>query len=148
MRTQRLLPSALILGVFLLSPRFPRTARPVACLQGHPSVKREYRGSWAVFVGRVVSSRILPEAPPNWLDGTVYTVQVSTVFRGHPPRQLDLFSENSSGRFPMDSRGKYVLFTYRTLGRTAIDNCGNSRPLFGADAVLDTLRTLRASRMQ
>jgi hypothetical protein len=42
------------------------------------------------------------------------------------PKTIRLFSENSSGRFQMQVGETYLLFAYDALGRTAIDNCGNS----------------------
>ena len=138
--TRYTLAYAVVLGAFALeSPRAPAPA----CLRGHLSVEQEYRESWAVFVGQVLQSREVPEAPPNWLGGTRYIVHVTRTFRGSPPSYLDLFSENSSGRFPMDSGALYLLFAYRDLGRTAIDNCGNSGLLSKTTAILDTVRTLR-----
>src|SRR6266404_2204892 len=134
--------SVIMMGFVALvsSGGFSRPRDGSLCLEGHPSVRREYRESWAVFVGKVKSSRETPEAPLDWLDGTLYTVQVAQIFRGSPPKQIDLFSEHSTGRFEMDSAVAYLLFVNRMLGRTVVDNCGNSRLLSEADAVLDTIR--------
>jgi hypothetical protein len=41
-------------------------------------------------------------------------------------KPLEIFSENTSGRFPMQLRRRYVLFVYREAGRLMVDNCGNS----------------------
>jgi hypothetical protein len=119
--------------------RFP--VGPV-CLEGQLSVAREFAKSWAVFAGRVVTAVSVPPAPPNWDEGILYRVTVDTVFRGSPGREIRLFNENSSGRFPMEVGTTYILFVYQALGRTVVDNCGNSMPLTRAEAVLDTLRQL------
>ncbi|HET7024703.1 MAG TPA: hypothetical protein VFI39_05820 [Gemmatimonadales bacterium] len=79
----------------------------------------------AVVEGRVLASR--PDsATKEWLDGTTYIVRVERRFRGALPKHLELFSENSSGRFPMDSGAVYLLFISRAFGRLVVDNCGNS----------------------
>jgi len=125
----------------------PRGVGMPVCLEGHPSVRQEYAKSWAVFTGRVLSAReVPPTADDRWLNGTMYTVGVRRVMRGTPPTRLDVFSENSSGRFPMDRGVVYLLFVYHDLGRYAVDNCGNSAPLSQAGAALDTLRLLVGHR--
>ena len=143
--TRWMVVPAFAIATLLASFSTRLSMRTSACLEGHPSVQKEYLNSWAVFVGRVISVHNTPETPPDWLDGTTYGVQVTTIFRGNLPKTIDIFSENSSGRFVMDSDAEYLLFAYRALGRTAIDNCGNSRLLSHADAVLDTLHHLQAA---
>jgi len=112
------------------------------CGRGHPSVSVEFHTSVAVFMGQVVDSAA-DSASKDWLDGTTYTVQVDEQLRGSLPSMVKLFSENSSGRFPMQIGGKYLLFIYQLLGRFAVDNCGNSGLLSDRAAVMKTVRELR-----
>lgn len=112
------------------------------CLNGHPSVAKEYKQSFAVFVGEVSSER--SEAPSNgFLDGTSYVVRVREVFRGKPSRTLSLFSENGSGRFPMKVNEAYLLFVYQQSGRMMVDNCGNSKLLSSATKDLAAIKKLK-----
>jgi hypothetical protein len=59
-------------------------------------------------------------------DGGVYSVQVDEVYRGHPGRSFEVFSENSSGRFPMQRSERYLLFISQDVDQLVVDRCGNS----------------------
>ncbi len=110
-----------------------------ACLQGHPSVEQEYAHSYGVVVGHVVAEQGVPESD-GYYDGVEYRVKIDEVFHGDVPQTIRLFSENSSGRFPMRIGKKYLLFIYRERDRTMVDNCGNSRLLEGAEALREVQR--------
>ncbi len=113
-----------------------------ACLNGHPSVAQEYRNSYAVFIGEVISEN--PEATSRgFFDGTSYVVRLREAFRGKPNKTLTLFSENSSGRFPMKMGEAYLLFVYQLSGRTMVDNCGNSKLLSLATKEITAIRRLK-----
>ena len=86
-----------------------------------------YARSFSVFTATVISQRHVPPLDKFFdLDGDMYTIKVEEVFRGKLPRTVELFSENSSGRFLMTVGAKYILFIYREHGRLMVDNCGNS----------------------
>jgi len=127
--------------VSLLVVLGPPPGAPV-CLEGRLSVEREYHKSSGVFIGRVIAGRAVPESK-DYLEGTVYSVRIEEVLRGDVPDTLEVFSENTSGRFPMDVGTQYLLFIYTNPGRTMVDNCGNSGPLSAAADVLKTVRRLR-----
>jgi hypothetical protein len=63
-------------------------------------------------------------------EGTQYTLRVEQLFKGRARKTVVLFSENTSGRFPMDVGEKYLVFVYRSEYKHraifAVDNCGNS----------------------
>jgi hypothetical protein len=120
-----------------------------ACLTGHPTVQAEYRLRNSVFVGTVISEHN-ESAEEKYFDqdGVTYTVKVDEVLRGRPPKTVLLFSENSSGRFPMQVGTKYLLFVYRDHGRTMVDNCGNSEIFSGTSPVLRAVRKLKASEQR
>jgi len=123
----------------------PQTALAV-CLQEDYSVRAEYSRSVAVVIAKVVSQRTLPDPEdPESYGGTVYRVKVQESFRGSLHGMVDLFSENSSGRFPMVKGDRYILFLYRQQGQLSPDNCGNSGLLAQKQEVLATVRTLLKS---
>ena len=99
------------------------------CVNGNPTVRYEYFHSNAVFLGTVLSAKEIPaesDSDKGFLDGSMYKVRVDKTFRGKLGRTVDIFSENSSGRFPMDVGRQYLVFVYGDLKRTMVDNCGNS----------------------
>ena len=127
----------LILALSIVLP----IERGSVCLQGHPSVATEYQQSYGVLIGHATAEHAVPAS--NYLDGTAYSVRVDEVLRGHLPDTLEVFSDNSSGRFPMEVGGKYLLFLYRALDRTMVDNCGNSGLLSERASVVATVRRLQ-----
>jgi len=107
------------------------------CVNGHPSVASEYSHSRVIVIASVVSEKPIPgTADGYFLDGTTYTVRVSRQFLGSPTPTLELFSENSSGRFDMAIGTEYLLFIYQDRGRLLVDNCGNSVELSKSGDIL------------
>jgi len=96
-----------------------------ACPNGYPTISEEYGNSVMLLIGRVVAHAATP-AEGDFFDGDTYTVIPLRVLKGHPGSKVDLFSENSSGRFPMHMKREYLLFIYQDGGRLMVDNCGNS----------------------
>lgn len=96
------------------------------CLNGHPSVAEEYKSAKAVVVATVLAERLIPSPDNEFYDGTLYRVRVDKVFRGNLGDEIEIFSENSSGRFPMTVGAKYLLFTHMVSGQMQVDYCGNS----------------------
>jgi len=113
---------------------FDRTA-------GDYSVRAEYDRSAAVVTGQVIAERPVAESGRH-SDGVVYTVKVETVYRGDRRGVVDVFSENSTGRFPMQLQERYLLFIYPETGRLVVDNCGNSGPVSEKTAVLRAVKSL------
>jgi len=102
-------------------------AGSAACLNGYPSVRREYTESKFVLIGKVVKKRTVPgSADGYFLEGDTYRVVPTHVYKGNIKGLLELFSENSSGRFPMLLNKEYLLFLYAEHGRLRVSNCGNS----------------------
>jgi hypothetical protein len=81
--------------------------------------------------------------------GAWYEVQVTRTFKGKPPVHLRLFSENSTARFRLNKRARYLLFVTEEVFDAPIghaltaDTCGNSAK--ANDALLRKLEAL-ASR--
>ena len=97
------------------------------CVNGHPSVKDEYSNAAYVLTVVVATANAVPQSEDGKdLSGTDYKLRSLHVLKGYPPETFTVFSENSSGRFPMDVKKRYLVFVYREGGRLRIDNCGNS----------------------
>jgi hypothetical protein len=113
------------------------------CLNGHATTQAEYEHSYGVFLGTVVAEQSVPAASKPWdQEGTSYTVRVDELLRGKLSGRVRVFSENSTGRFPMHVGTKYLLFVYRVSGRTMVDNCGNSEIFNAKSPTLMAVRTL------
>jgi hypothetical protein len=98
-----------------------------ACPDGYPAVHREYSHSNFVFIGKAVKKRKTPESADGYfLDGNTYRVVPTHIYKGKIKANFDLFSENSTGRFPMLLDQEYLLFVNADHGRLMVDNCGNS----------------------
>ena len=130
-----------ILPVALLLLATP--ASGFVCVNGFPTVAAEY-GRRMVFIGTAVSERY-ERATKDWdQDGTTYAVRVDERLHGQLPKRVHLFSENSSGSFPMEVGTKYLLFIYSDRGRTMVDNCGNSEVYSVSSPRLRGVRRLKA----
>ena len=139
MQSRLLVVSASVGLALVLAAPSPRPAG--VCLHGHPSVLFEYDHSDAVLIGRVSGHRAVPESD-GYYEGDGYTVRVRELFRCNVPESFEVFSENSSGRFPMQVKRAYLLLLYRERGRLMVDNCGNSGALGESGAAVDTVRQL------
>jgi hypothetical protein len=115
------------------------------CLNGHPSIREEYANSQTVFIWKVIAEKAVPESG-NYYDGHDYTVQVQEIFKGDSTSALVIFSENSTGRFPMSVGSTYILFVYYELARYQINNCGNSGLLSQKRDVVEAVRTLKRDK--
>jgi hypothetical protein len=109
------------------------------CLKGNPSVAEEYADSQSVFIGKVIEKKDIPESG-KYYDGQEYTVEVQEIFKGNSTGTVVIFSENSSGRFPMSVGETYILFVYYELGRFQVSNCGNSGLVSEKQNVIQAVR--------
>jgi hypothetical protein len=103
---------------------FVRSAAAV-CPQPHPRVCAEFFKSDAVFVGTVIAERSVPGQGYAY-EGWVYSLRAKKIYRGPVRDTIEVFTENSSGRFPLEVGKTYLLFAYMDERRLTIDNCGNS----------------------
>ncbi len=114
------------------------------CFAPQLRVSDEYFISDLVLTGMVTASRNIvdPEDPEGWT-GTFYTVQVDTVYRGNAPKSLQVYSENSTARFPMEEHKLYVLFIDKGPDKNwTVDNCGNSGVVALIPATMKQLKQL------
>jgi hypothetical protein len=112
-----------------------------ACVQESYSIEDEFARSTIVALGTVTSSEAAPESLPHY-DGINYKVSLTSIYQGKAEASVELFSENSTGRFPMEIGQEYVLFIYESFGRNFVDNCGNSGLAEDKESVIETIRNL------
>lgn len=92
----------------------------------------EFRKSQAVLIGTVGSERKIPDREnPGFWTGTVYTLKVDAHLKGTVGTSVKVFSEQSSGQFPLAIGSRYVLFLrHDAQGKYWIaDPCGNAAKL-------------------
>ena len=92
----------------------------------------EFRHSQAVLIGTVGSERKIPDPEnPGFWTGTVYTLKVDAHLKGAVGSSVKVFSEQSSGQFPLAIGSRYILFLrYDAQGKYWIaDPCGNAAKL-------------------
>jgi len=117
------------------------------CLKGHPSVEEEYYESQSVFIGKVMAEKAVAESR-DYYEGKNYTVQIQEILRGNPTNPIVIFSENSTGRFPMAVGNSYIIFLHYELGRYQIDNCGNSGLVLEKQDTIQTLRQIKEFKIK
>ena len=106
-----------------------------------PGVDAEYKSSAIVFLGEVTGSKDVRE-PDDFVRGNFYTIRVHEVSKGKPQASVEVYSENTSGRFPMDVGASYLVFaseqTFEGIDgpRLAINAAGNSGLLKDAGEAL------------
>ena len=120
-----------------------------ACLLDDYSVGAEYGRSIAVVTATVLSERTVPDKKePEFIAGTFYTLRILESFRGTLTNTAEVYSENSSGSFPMEKGKSYLLFLYRAEGGLSADPCGNSGLVSEKKDVLETVRALRKTSVR
>jgi hypothetical protein len=112
------------------------------CPRPDPTVACEFLNSDAVFVGKVISSRAVSPQGTE-LDGWLYALSIQELFRGPQTKIIGVFTENTSGRFPLAVGKQYLIFADEFEGRLTITNCGNSALLSKAQGAIQKLRTLK-----
>jgi hypothetical protein len=124
----------------LIAPAFP-IASCASCPVPGIRANGEYFKSESVFVGTVVSIRKKPNTDRD-IGGWFYRLHVERMFRGQPQDKLQVYTEDSDIRFPLEKNHKYLLFAYPRRGRLEVDNCGNSALLSDAADSLGKLEKL------
>jgi hypothetical protein len=121
-----------------------------ACPVGHPSVDLEFAKSAIVATGKVTAEARAAAPFDGMYEGNRYSFRPAQILKGQSPRTLSLFSENSTGRFPMEVGETYLVFVYVAEHKGAqffaVDNCGNSGRLADIGATVQTVRELKRAR--
>jgi hypothetical protein len=100
-----------------------------------------------VLVGKVVAEEKVI-ASGDYVDGINYRLSISEMLSGKQMKSITLFSENSSGRFPMKVGASYLIFASPEHGllpgqpALTVNNCGNSGLLSESQLKLQEVRRL------
>jgi hypothetical protein len=130
------------------------------CGQPSPTVRCEFLNSDAVFVGTVLSVRVVPPGaepiPPvpiafSGIEGWVYELSVQEMFRGPNTKAIAVFTTNDDARVMLKKGETLLLFASETddanlisefNSRFEIGSCGNSALASEAQAAIRQLRTM------
>jgi hypothetical protein len=112
------------------------------CQGGRLTVSQELHDSGATIVGTVYAATPLPDSSFH-MDGVNYVVHVDRLLKGRmvSTDQVNIFSENSPTKFPMQVGKQYVLFVHLNYNTYEVDNCGNSGLLQASN--IESLRQLK-----
>lgn|GEM_PF-1810564 len=137
------------------------------CPQPYPTVRCEFLNSDAVFVGTVLSVRVVPPgAKPSvpiafsGIDGWAFDLSVQEMFRGPRTNRITVFTTNDDARAVLTKGETVLLFAsypgvshpddYALLAefnsQFEIYNCGNSALASKAQAAIRKLRTMRVPK--
>ncbi|HLW80482.1 MAG TPA: hypothetical protein VKS20_00420 [Candidatus Acidoferrales bacterium] len=109
------------------------------CTEPQPTVACEFLDSDAVFIGTVISTRNTPAQGDEFDEGWTYEISVQKMYRGPHGKTINVFTENNSARFPLETGREYVLFAAKIGGRFEIFGCGNSALLSEAGNTIEEL---------
>ncbi|HEX4132994.1 MAG TPA: hypothetical protein VHY84_00120 [Bryobacteraceae bacterium] len=102
----------------------PSTYGPIISWQA------EFRRSTLVLIGKVISAKNVPDKDePDFWAGTLYKITVDTFLKGAADISIEVFSPNDSGRLPLATHTRYLLFLRKEAGQWTADACGNSAKL-------------------
>jgi hypothetical protein len=106
------------------------------------SVSEELHSAGETMVGTVEGAQAVPDSSFH-MDGVNYLVRVDHVLHGKmvESSRVNVFSENSPDRFPMQVGQQYLLFVHLDYNRYEVDNCGNSGLLTAQN--IDSVRQLK-----
>jgi hypothetical protein len=97
------------------------------CQSDRISLNQELHNAGSTMVATVQAAVPVPDSSFH-MDGIDYIVHVDRVIKGRLIDRdvVDIFSENSSAKFPMQTGKQYLLFVHRNYNTYEVDNCGNS----------------------
>jgi hypothetical protein len=112
------------------------------CQSDRISLNKELHEAGTTMVATVEAAVPVPDSSFH-LDGINYIVRVDRVIKGRLIDRdvVDIFSENSPAKFPMQAGKQYLLFVHRNYNDYEVDNCGNSGLLEASN--IDSVAKLR-----
>jgi hypothetical protein len=112
------------------------------CRSNRISLNQELHETGTTVVATVEAAVPVPDSSFH-LDGINYIVHVDRVLKGRMIDRdvVDIFSENSPTKFPMQIGKQYLLFVHRNYDTYEVDNCGNSGLLQASS--IDSLAKLK-----
>jgi hypothetical protein len=154
-------------AIFACALFCPARAAYGYCSQSYPTVRCEFLNSNAVFVGTVLSVRIVPPgAKPSvpigfsGIDGWVFELSVQEMFRGPRANRIAVFTTNDDARAVLTKGDTVLLFAsypdvhhpddYDLISEFSsqfeIYNCGNSAQASKAQAAIRELRSMKVPK--
>jgi hypothetical protein len=125
-----------IIFAVALSVLRPATAVSFCQQPNPPEICAEFFSANAVFTGRVISERYLPQGLPGHDPGWLYRLGVLKTYRGPRQAVIEVYTENNSARLPLEKGWNYLLFAYNTDKVLEVYGCGNSLELSKASETL------------
>jgi hypothetical protein len=97
------------------------------CQSNRISLNQELHQAGTTMVATVEAAVPVPDSSFH-MDGINYIVHVDRVIKGRMVDRdvVEIFSENSPTKFPMQTGKQYLLFVHRNYNTYEVDNCGNS----------------------
>ena len=94
----------------------------------HPTLQNEKRATSAIVEGEPFHAQELKEDPkaPSVVTATIYDVHVVHTKRGRVASTIQIRSDNTASRFPMQIGRSYILFLKRAGDIYTVDACGHS----------------------
>jgi hypothetical protein len=94
----------------------------------HPTLQNEKRATSAIIEGEPLHAQELKEDPkaPSVVTATLYDVRVVHTKRGRVASTIQIRSDNTASRFPMQIGRSYILFLKRDGDIYTVDACGHS----------------------
>lgn len=154
------------MAIFVCALLCPTRAAYGYCAQPDPTVRCEFLNSDAVFVGTVLSVRVVPFGDrPNHsapiaisdIDGWVFELSVQEMFRGPRTKKIAVFTTNDDARAVLTKGETVLLFAsypgadhpwdYDLISefnsQFEIYSCGNSALASKAQAAIRELRSMK-----
>jgi hypothetical protein len=129
--------------VLILGGPFSASA---VCPEHHPAACAEFFHSSAVFSGTVISANKQAKVSDVLDAGWVYRLKVKKLYRGSSRSVIQVFTEDASERFPLETGHTYLLFAHAFPGGLEIDSCGNSIALAQARTSIDRIGKVLAEQ--
>ena len=94
----------------------------------HPTLRNEKRATSAIIEGQAFHAQELKEDPkaPAVVTATLYDVHVIHTKQGRVASTIQVRSDNTASRFPMQIGRSYILFLKRAGDIYTVDACGHS----------------------
>lgn len=96
-----------------------------------------------VFTGKVLSEHYVERGDNAWW---YYRIRLWQVLKGPALKEVTVYTEDASSRFPLEIGSDYLLFADRRRERFWIDSCGNSALLSEAAESLDRIKSISKTK--
>lgn len=137
---------ALGIAVLLVAAVYPVPTDAVQ-FQPQPRVCTElFDRDSVVFVGTVLDERQQPSSDGEFWEAFIYRLDVQEVFTGILSSEVEVVTDNDSGRRILDLGQSYLLFAGKFKGTLYIGGGGNSSELSEATETIEEIRRVLAAR--